>query len=554
MGSAATGVPSSTEIVATSNVREGAISPDGKYLALVVEEEGRQSVKIQAPNNANESLTIANGGTYRGLVFSRDAYSVYYLARGEKGSDLYQVSVVGGPPRKLVSDIDTPISTSPDGSQLAFVRRKEAAPVLIVAKADGSGQRELATAPSQSEFGTFLINNAPAWSPDGKVIACPIMTTGDPMQMSVVGVRVEDGGVIPIGPRHWFLIGQLGWLTDGTGLIMDAQESMPPQTTPQIWLLDYPGGNARVLTTDTGFYHGVSLTADSSTLITTKTSSTSKIWIMSDSLAGSPIALQASKNKGSGGIAWTTDGNLVYASNESGTMEIWFMDGAGINSRQLTFNKQTCVEPALSRHDSERLVFACYSTGKPHIWRIDQDGNNLKQLTSGGYEDWPDFSPDGQSVIYHSAESSGDRIWKLSIDGGSSTLLTDKIARHPVFSPDGKSIACFTKDEGSTWQLTVLPVADTSTPKYFALPISVADQWAGPRWTTDGKAISYIVTNGGVSNVWKQPLTGGPATQLTNFSEDQIFAFAWSVDGKRLALVRGVNAKSIILMKNFRRS
>lgn len=74
----------------------------------------------------------------------------------------------------------------------------------------------------------------------------------------------------------------------------------------------------------------------------------------------------------------------------------------------------------------------------------------------------------------------------------------------------------------------------------------------GPRWAADGKAITYIVTKGGISNIWAQPLTGEPAKQLTNFNQEQIFAFAWSADGKSLALVRGVNAKSVVLMKNFR--
>ena len=30
--------------------------------------------------------------------------------------------------------------------------------------------------------------------------------------------------------------------------------------------------------------------------------------------------------------------------------------------------------------------------------------------------------------------------------------------------------------------------------KTFPIPVSVADQWAGPRWAADGKVITYIVT------------------------------------------------------------
>jgi eukaryotic-like serine/threonine-protein kinase len=547
-------VPSTTEIMTTSNVREGAISPDGKYVAVVVEDAGKQSIKIQQPYNAGESKVIADGGEYRGLVFSRDGYSVYYLAKDEKGSALYKVPILGGAARKLVSGLETPIALSPDGTKLAFVRRNAGGTVLVTAKADGTGERELATAPAQSEFSTLRINSGPAWSPDGKVIACPIMSMGDQMHMEVVALNVDDGSLKPIGSRQWFLIGQLGWLSDGSSLIMAAQEKTPPQATSQIWLVNYPGGEARTLTTDVGYYQGIGLTADSTGLITTKTNQTSKIWIASLSEPKNVEELPASKNKGSGGLVWTPDGSIVYASNETGTMEIWTTNVNGSDVRQLTFDKHTCVEPAVSLSDSRFIVFASYASGKPHIFRIDKNGSNLKQLTSGTYEDWPDLSPDGQWVIYHGSDSSGDRIWKVSIDGGAPTLLSDKTAQHPIFSPDGKLIACYLREDGSPAQLAVLPVAGGLPLKTFSIPVSVADQWVGPRWTADGKAVTYVLTKGGVSNIWIQPLSGEPARQLTNFDQDQIFAFAWSPDGNSLALVRGVNAKSVILMKDFRRN
>jgi Tol biopolymer transport system component len=379
------------------------------------------------------------------------------------------------------------------------------------------------------------------------------MSIGDEMHMEVVAVQVDNGYLTPIGSRQWFLIGQLVWLSDGSGIIMAAQEKTPPQSTSQVWLINYPGGEAQTLTTDVGYYQGIGLTGDSVSLLTTKTSQTSKIWIASAS-AKNVEELPASKNKGSGGLVWTPDGSIVYASNETGSMEIWTTNVNGSDVRQLTFDKHTCVEPAISQRDSRFIVFASYALGKPHIFRIDKDGKNLKQLTSGTYEDWPDLSPDGQWVIYHGSDSSGDRIWKVSIDGGSPTLLSEKTAHHPVYSPDGKLIACYLREEGGPWQLAVLPVAGGRPIKTLSIPASVGDQWVGPRWTADSQAITYVLTKGGISNIWIQPLSGEPARQLTDFDQDQIFAFAWSPDGNNIALVRGVNARSMILMKNFRRN
>ena len=97
--------------------------------------------------------------------------------------------------------------------------------------------------------------------------------------------------------------------------------------------------------------------------------------------------------------------------------------------------------------------------------------------------------------------------------------------------------------------MAILPSAGGQPIKTFPLPAFVADQWVGPHWSPDGKAVNYVLTKGGISNIWTQPISGEAATQLTDFDQDQIYAFAWSPDGKKLAIVRGVNAKSVILMK-----
>src|SRR5271169_2877722 len=36
-------------------------------------------------------------------------------------------------------------------------------------------------------------------------------------------------------------------------------------------------------------------------------------------------------------------------------------------------------------------------------------------------------------------------------------------------------------------------------------------------WSPDGRAIDYSLTRGGVSDIWRQPLSGGPPKQLTHF-------------------------------------
>ncbi len=68
------------------------------------------------------------------------------------------------------------------------------------------------------------------------------------------------------------------------------------------------------------------------------------------------------------------------------------------------------------------------------------------------------------------------------------------------------------------------------------------------RWGRDGRAIDYVDTRGGVSNIWRQPLDVNPLKQLTDFKSELIFWFDWSHDSKQLALVRNVRSSNVVLI------
>jgi Tol biopolymer transport system component len=71
------------------------------------------------------------------------------------------------------------------------------------------------------------------------------------------------------------------------------------------------------------------------------------------------------------------------------------------------------------------------------------------------------------------------------------------------------------------------------------------------RWAPDGKALDYRLFRAGASNIWRQALAGDPPKQITNFKSDLIFSFAWSREGKQLALARGSISSDVILISNY---
>ncbi len=71
------------------------------------------------------------------------------------------------------------------------------------------------------------------------------------------------------------------------------------------------------------------------------------------------------------------------------------------------------------------------------------------------------------------------------------------------------------------------------------------------KWTRDGKSIAFLNNPGGDPNIWLQPIEGGEAKPLTDFSSDSIIAFNWNADGSRLAIIRGVETSDVLLINRY---
>lgn len=537
-----------TRLTTNGKTENAAISPDGKTVVYVVREGGKRSLWIrQVATSSNVQIVPPAEMNIGRQTFSPDGNYVYYQAidTDNRSGALYQVPALGGTPRRILTNIVSPVTFSPDGRRFAFIRDDNAATgetILLTANIDGTSERKLAALKGDR----FFVFGGPSWSPDGKLIATGAGSYTGGFHLTVVTIDAENGAEKAMTSKKFDDIGRVSWLADGSGVVVSAAEH--GSHLSQIWMIRNPGGDAERITRDLLYYGGLSLTADSQAFVTVQYDLTSNIWVgpANDLARGKQIT--SGKLEGQRGMAWAGD-KLIYTSMASGNLDLWIMDADGGNSRQLTFDPQQDDSPTVSP-DGRYLFFNSLRGALPSLWRMNIDGSNVKQITN--QEDYVNgVTPDGQWVVFTSWRTGRQTLWKVGIDGGEPTQISNLFINSAAISPDGKFLACYYYDEqpNSPQRLIILPFEGGEPVKSFELAPTSGGR---PSWTLDGKAIIVSDSRTGTLNLWSQSLDGGPLKQLTNFSPHDVVARDFSPDGKLAAVARGPATSDVILISDFR--
>ena len=529
------------------------ISPDGKYVVYTLIDAGKVSIWIrQISTGSDVQIVPPSDLRNAGTTISNDGEFVYYIGinRENPGGSLFQVPLLGGTPKKVMSRVRTAISFSPDGSQFAFLREGDfGEQTLMIANADGTGERALTTRKGNDWFA----GEGLSWSPDGKFIACGIGTDTGGSYMTVAGYSVADGTQKPLTSKKWNgQVRRVLWLKNGSGIVTPIVES---QQGSQIWFISQPDGEAKRITNDLNGYGSVSfgVSGDSKTIVTVQSKPSYQIWtsLLGEATAH-PVQVTHGESDGSGGIDWSPDNRIVYFTNTGESRELVTVKLDGTDMRTLLKVSENASDPSLSP-DGKTVFFMSMRSGTPHIWRINTDGTDLKQLTSGDFADFsPSVSPDGRWILFSSWRSGTQLLWKIPTEGGEAERVTDVPTQFSKVSPDGKLIAMvqFVKGGNPPWQLAVMSIDGSSAPKMIVPPTHFNLQ-ASIGWTPDGRSIIVKSDQGGVGNLWTQPIDGSAPKQITNFTSDLISYFSLSRDGKRLAISRGNSSLDVVLIKDF---
>jgi eukaryotic-like serine/threonine-protein kinase len=542
------------QLTTSGNASLPAISPDGRYVAYVQRDGDQESLWIrQTTTPSNVRIVPSRPGVrIGGATVTPDGSYVDFLTLESSprvAFTLWRVPFLGGTARRLLDNVFTPVAWSPDGRQMAFVggdpsgNRTE----LVVADAEGRNERTVAArhAPSSRFFMVHAPGGAsvrPAWSPDGKMI---VMTgVGFPngvLTGYVMFVNVADGTVQPVPQTP---PGAGVWMDEATLIWSRPSAQGSPS---QLWQMSYPAGQLTRLTSDLNSYSGVALTSDRDTIATARREERVDIWIgTGDAKAGANIAAAAARPMVANGssLAWAQD-NVVYTARTGGRFALAMFEPGSSTAREIVAD----ADAPAATSDGRVIVYSSRELATLNtLWRTDPDGRRPTRLAADA--SWPVVTPDDRHVIFVSEL----KLWRVPIEGGESTRISDLDARTPAVSPDGHSLAFVSLDGQNQTALVVCELPACTSPKRLVAPdLKIAVGEGGRiRWSPDGRGIVYV-RNEGQPNLWVQPLDGTPPRQLSTFADDrEILDFAWSKNGTRLAIARATTTRDIVLIRGLR--
>ena len=383
--------PQLTERRLTANpddapVTSGVISPDGKYLAFT---DKTGFYLRQVDGGETHAVPLPKGFDAQAESWFPDSTHlvVSWVDDPKKPPSLWEVSIMGGTPRKLCDDGES-ARVSPDGSKIAFLRSDTEEIWLM--QADGSSARKIVSE-EESDFGPV------AWAPDGMRFAYVRTKYHHVWPEPDTQIQVYDVSsarpevVLPLNA----LADDIGW-ANGDRLIYSLREPQPNVQDFNLWWVQLDARTARPL--------------GSGTRITSGQGST-------------------------GGISISRDGRRVALWRRTKQPDVYLaqLDAQGKNLSQpqrLTLDERRDY-PWSWTPDSKAVLFTSNRDGAFHIFKqgIDQ---TQAELLVGGSDDlyMPRLSPDGSMMLYLVTTKMGEpsvntRMMRVPLVGGPSQFVLE---------------------------------------------------------------------------------------------------------------------------------
>ena len=328
-----------------------------------------------------------------------------------------------------------------------------------------------------------------------------------------------------------------------------------------LWQIFYPGGEPTPLTSGLANYKKVSISADGRSIITLKDDETSNI-VLSDAKAlGEPIQITSGdqNNFGQKGLAWVDEKRLLFSSStESGLSDSLVVMNVNDKSKiTIPSKKESAFRIPVS--DGEFIWFAMSVNGVSQIFQMDMDGKNVAQLTetTDGQKYSPRISNDSRHLYYVINRKNDAAIMRFDLQNKSEEVFFINPDVQPgtflELSPDNKYLTFSRRlkgeDDTSEKMMAIVSIENTDDLRF----VSAQTLPGIRRFSPDSQSLDYIFAPTDGTQIVRQKLDGGEPLPIVTVKGQTIFNFAWSIDGKQLAMALGKQSRDAVLLSEFSR-
>ncbi len=512
-----------------------------------VNERQHGDLPITGPAFIASPLTTDPG--FEGMPsLSPDGNYVAFIAGGgeqQKDFDLYVKQIgTGGQPLRLTSGpaVEEFPAWSPDGRSIAFVRPKgQRLEVFLIPPLGGPERKVAETIPSRSSGELDWNANYLSWSPDSKyLVMADQASPEEPFSLFVFSVTTGERRRLTTPPAAASADGDPAISPDGHVL---AFVRVISDGNPQLHLLplseDYgPAGEARRLDLPQSFITGPAWTSDGQEIIYSASqpwgTGETRLWRVPMSGSAKPQPLASVGENGSHASISRQGSRLVYADWKLDT-DIWRVEvsrgkpaGPGV---KLIASTHLDDSPQYSL-DGSRIAFTSDRSGHSEIWVCNSDGSSPVQLTSlGGSAGSPRWFPDGHRLVFDLLKEGHADSYSIDADSRIPARLTNDLSDNvtPSVSHDGKWIYFASKRTGRM-EIWRLPVEGGE-----AVQVT-HNGGVEPIESVDGKVIYYAKVVG-ETDVWKVPVSGGDETRVLG----PVWVFWFTVVAEGIYFIDGGN-------------
>ncbi len=351
-----------------------------------------------------------------------------------------------------------------------------------------------------------------------------------------------------ISEQSWDFVGQIVWV-DAKNLVITAYTQEP--WLGQILTISRKDGDVRQITNDLNSYS--KLASASGRLLTIQKNAVSHIRLTDFNETAQILTTRGifSESGFISNINFSPDGRIIYSSTASGKPEIWSINQDGSNPTQMTANANISFGMSVSPINGW-IVFCATEKGRHFLRIADANGKNMRPLTDGAEDVFPNFTPDGQAVIFQRGLNNKTlTLWRLELSDGKISQLTQTQASHPAVSPDGSLTAYYFMDTeiDNLWRVKLISSINGESAGKINLPPNAVERRM--RWHPSGRFMTDIVYKNAEANLLILPIDGGKPQEFSGFGKGDVNRFEWSPNGQKIVISQTELIQDAIVISGF---